>query len=515
MTAGVEITVRPATLDDAEAICAIYNQGIEDRIATLETQLRTPSERRQWLASRGPSHPVIVAEVNGRVIGWGSLNVFNPRDAYRYVADFSVYVERGSRGTGIGRRLLERLIELARDIGYHKMVLSAFAFNEPGMALYARMGFTRVGIYREQGLLDGKWVDTLIMEKLLFPGTIEVHERHRFDLGALERYLVRHIAGVGGPLVVRQYEGGQSNPTYYVKAGEREFVLRRKPPGTLLPSAHLVEREYRILTALAQTDVPVPRTHVLCEDPTVIGTAFYIMDCVRGRVFTDPRIPGLAPRERAAVYDSMADVLARLHRVDWQALGLADYGRPGNYFARQIHRWTEQYRASETETIPSMERLIEWLPRHIPADDQTSIAHGDYRLANLLIHPTEPRVVAVLDWELSTLGHPLADLAYSAMVYRLPRALFDGLADQEVESLGVPSEAEYVAAYCRRVGREDIPGWDFYLAFGMFRLAAIVQGIMGRVLSGTAAAANARERGAMARPLADAALAVIASRAGN
>ncbi len=515
MTAGVEITVRPVTLNDAEVICTIYNQGIEDRIATLETQLRTPSERRQWLVSRSPRHPVIVAEMDGRVVGWASLNMFNPRDAYRHVADLSIYVERGVRGKGIGGRLLERLIELARDIGYHKLVLSAFPFNETGMALYTKMGFTRVGIYREQGLLDGSWVDTLIMEKLLSPGTIEVREAHRFDLGALERYLVRHIAGVGGPLVVRQYEGGQSNPTYYLRAGDREFVLRRKPPGTLLPSAHLVEREYRILTALAQTDMPVPRTYVLCEDPSVIGTVFYVMDCVRGRVFTDPRLSGLVARERAAVYDSMADVLARLHRVDWQALGLADYGRPGNYVARQLHRWTEQYRASETETIPSMERLIEWLPRHIPADDQTAIAHGDYRLANLLIHPTEPRVVAVLDWELSTLGHPLADLAYSAMAYRLPRALFDGLAGEDLGRLGIPSEDDYVAAYCRRAGRRDIPDWDFYLAFAMFRLAAIVQGIMGRVLAGTAAAANARERGAMARPLADAALAIVAPRAEN
>ena len=334
---------------------------------------------------------------------------------------------------------------------------------------------------------------------------------HPIDAASLERYLSERLPDVRGPLRIRQYEGGQSNPTYFLATGGTGYVLRRKPPGKLLPSAHLIEREYRVLSALAATDVPVPRPLLLCEDPSVIGTAFYVMEHVPGRVFADPRLPGLAPPERAAVYASMVDVLARLHRVDWQALGLADYGRPGNYFQRQIHRWTEQYRASETETIPAMERLIEWLPRHIPADDQTTIAHGDYRLANLLVHPTEPRVVAVLDWELSTLGHPLADLAYSAMAYRLPRALFDGLADEDLGPLGIPSEDAYVADYCRRTGRMGIADWPFCLAFAMFRLAAIVQGIMGRVRAGTAAAANARERGALARPLADIALSVALS----
>lgn len=334
---------------------------------------------------------------------------------------------------------------------------------------------------------------------------------HPIEAAPLERYLAGRLAGFRGPLRIRQYEGGQSNPTYFLGAGGASYVLRRKPPGTLLPSAHLIEREYRILSALAATDVPVPRPLLLCEDPTVIGTAFYVMEHVPGRIFAHPRLPGLTPPERAAVYASMADVLARLHRIDWQALGLADYGRPGNYFARQIRRWTGQYRASETETIPAMERLIEWLPRHIPADDQTVIAHGDYRLANLLVHPVEPRVVAVLDWELSTLGHPLADLAYSAMAYRLPRALFDGLADDDLETLGIPSEDAYVAEYCRRAGRAGVADWPFCLAFAMFRLAAIAQGIMGRVLAGTAAAANARERAALARPLADLALRVATS----
>ncbi len=346
-------------------------------------------------------------------------------------------------------------------------------------------------------------------------GTVEVREAHRFDVGALERYMAEHVDGFAGSLAVRQIEGGQSNPTYYLAAGDREYVLRRKPPGKLLPSAHLVEREYRIISALGQTDVPVPRTYALCENPAVIGTAFYIMDCVRGRVMRDPRLPRLASNERGAIYEDMLDVLARLHQVDWQAVGLADFGRPGNYFARQIHRWTEQYRASETETMPSMERLIAWLPEHIPDDDQTTIVHGDYRLANLVIDQSGPRVVAVLDWELSTLGHPLADLAYNCMPYRLSGEVFEGLLGEDLTSLGIPPEEACVSAYCRRTGRAGIPDWDFYLAFAMFRLAAIAQGITGRVLAGTAAAPNARERGAMARPLADAALAVIASRAGS
>jgi len=311
---------------------------------------------------------------------------------------------------------------------------------------------------------------------------------------------------------VKQFRGGQSNPTYYLTAGGKEYVLRRKPPGKLLPSAHAVDREYRVITALGTTGFPVPRTYALCEDASVIGTAFYIMDCVHGRVITDPAIPGLTPSARSAMYDSLSHVLARLHTVDWRALGLADFGRPGNYFARQIHRWTQQYRASETEKIDAMERLIAWMPEHVPSGDETTLVHGDFRLGNVVIHPSEPRVAAVLDWELSTLGHPLADLAYNCLPYRFTRE-WEGLADKNLRELGIPTEEEYVAAYCRRTGRAGIPDWNFCLAFAMFRLAAIAQGIMGRVIAGTANDPNARERGARARPLAESAWALVAARA--
>jgi aminoglycoside phosphotransferase (APT) family kinase protein len=344
--------------------------------------------------------------------------------------------------------------------------------------------------------------------------TAEVREAHRFDVGALARYMGDHVEGFTGSLHVRQFRGGQSNPTYYLTtAGGREYVLRRKPPGKLLPSAHAVDREYRVITALGKTGFPVPRTFVLCEDDSVIGTAFYVMDCVHGRIITDLAIPGVTPRERRLIYESLVDVLARLHTVDWRALGLADFGRPDNYVARQLHRWTQQYRASETEKIESMERLVPWLAAHIPPGDETSLVHGDYRLGNLIIHPTEPCVVAVLDWELSTLGHPLADLAYNcAWTYRVTREL-DGLADTNLVGLGIPTESEYVAAYCRRAGRGAIADWEFYLAFAMFRWAAISQGIMGRFVAGTANDPNAEERGRRARPFADLAWALVASRA--
>lgn len=345
-------------------------------------------------------------------------------------------------------------------------------------------------------------------------GLGEVAEAHRFDVGALERYMERHVEGFAGPLAVQQFLGGQSNPTYFL-AADRQYVMRRKPPGKLLPSAHAVDREFRVIAALAGTGVPVPRAYALCEDPGVIGTTFYIMEYVPGRILSDPALPGLDADERARIYDHMNEVLARLHCVDWKAVGLADFGRPGNYYVRQIHRWTSQYRASETGRIEAMERLMEWLPAHIPVDDRTTLVHGDFRIGNTIVHPTEPRLVAVLDWELSTLGHPFADLAYNCLPYRLSPAEFDGFLGEDLAKLGIPTESAYLAAYCRRTGRDTIPDWDFYVAFAMFRLAAIAQGIMGRVLAGTASAPNARERGARARPLAEAGWALVQSRYGR
>jgi aminoglycoside phosphotransferase (APT) family kinase protein len=334
--------------------------------------------------------------------------------------------------------------------------------------------------------------------------TVPVRETHRFDVASLERYMARHVERFKGPITVSQFQGGQSNPTYRLSSPGGEYVLRRKPPGKLLPSAHAVDREYRIITALARTPVPVPRTYALCEDDAVIGTAFFIMQWVHGRVVADPLLPGMSPGDRGRAYDSMNEVLAHLHTVDLVAVGLADFGRPGSYFARQIHRWITQYRASETERIEAMERLIAWLPEHVPADEPPTIVHGDFRPGNLILHPTEPRVVAVLDWELSTLGGPLADLAYNCMPYRLAPSTLGGVLGAPLAEMGLPSEAEYLAAYCRRTGRSSIPDWEFYLAFAMFRLAAIAQGIMGRVIAGTANDPNARSRGERARPLAEA-----------
>jgi aminoglycoside phosphotransferase (APT) family kinase protein len=344
-------------------------------------------------------------------------------------------------------------------------------------------------------------------------GTAEVRDVHRFDEARLAAYLAERIEGFRGPLVVRQFRGGQSNPTYFLATPESDYVLRRKPPGKLLPSAHAVDREYRVITALGQTDVPVPRTYLLCEDPDVIGTIFYVMECVSGRVLTDSRLPGMSPADRAAIYDSMNDILTRLHRVDWQAVGLEGFGRPGNDIARQIHRWTQQYRASETERIEAMERLIEWLPAHTPAHEDTTIIHGDLRLGTTIVHPVEPQVIAVLDWELATLGNPLSDLAYHvAFDYRLGDGGLDGFTGGELAGLGIPSEEEYVATYCRRTGRGKIERWDFYVAFSMFRLAAISQGIMGRVVAGTANDPRAVERGGRARPIAETAWQLVESK---
>ncbi len=343
------------------------------------------------------------------------------------------------------------------------------------------------------------------MQQEQFVGTTGVKDQHRFDEAALERYLTQHVDGFAGPLQVEQFKGGQSNPTYKLITPNRRYVLRRKPPGKLLASAHAVDREYRVITALAQTDVPVAKTHCLCEDESVIGTAFYVMDCVEGRVMWDPTLPDYQPAQRRAIFEEMNRVIAALHQVNYEAIGLGDYGKPGNYFARQIDRWSKQYRASETETIAAFEKLIEWLPANIPPGDETTIVHGDYRLDNMIFHPTEPRVLAVLDWELSTLGHPLADFSYHCMTWKIPKGVFRGLGGAKLADLGIPTEAEHVNAYCQRTGRAPIDPshWDFYMAYNLFRLGAILQGIMGRVKAGTAASAQAEAMGRAAGPLAE------------
>ena len=335
------------------------------------------------------------------------------------------------------------------------------------------------------------------------PGATLAASVHPFDTAPLAAYLVANVGKFSGDLVVEQFQGGQSNPTYRVAAGERRYVLRRKPPGKLLPSAHAVEREFRVMSALAGSDVPVAKTYALCEDPAVIGTAFYLMEYVEGRVLWDPMLPGLTPTQRAAHYDELNRVIAALHRIDYSAAGLADYGRPGNYIERQIARWSKQYHAAAADRIPAMDRLIEWLPRHVPEGDETTLVHGDYRLDNVIFHPTEPRVLAVLDWELSTLGHPLSDFAYQVMAWRLMPQEFRGLKGCDFAALGVPTEDEYVAAYCRRTGRTAIPHWDVYLIFNMFRIAAILHGVLARALQGNAASRNAVETGSRARLVAD------------
>lgn len=339
-----------------------------------------------------------------------------------------------------------------------------------------------------------------------FMGTRPVSERHAFDTDRLADWLRAHVEGFAGELTVEQFKGGQSNPTFLLSAGNRKYVMRRKPPGKLLPSAHAVDREYRVISALAQTDVPVAKSYALCEDDAVIGTAFYVMDYVAGRILWDPALPDMTPTERTAIFTEMNRVIAALHNVDYAAVGLADYGKPGSYFSRQIDRWGKQYRASETEKIEAMDNLMAWLPANIPPGDETSIVHGDYRLDNVIFHPGEPRILAVLDWELSTLGHPLSDFAYHCMTWRLSPGQFRGLQGHDLAALGIPGEREYVAMYCRRTGRESmIPAaeWEYYLAFNMFRLTAILQGIMARAMQGNAASQEAIETGKRARPLAE------------
>jgi aminoglycoside phosphotransferase (APT) family kinase protein len=329
--------------------------------------------------------------------------------------------------------------------------------------------------------------------------------QHRLDTARLAAWMGLHIRDFSGPIEVRQFAGGQSNPTFLIQSSDHRYVLRCKPPGKLLPSAHAVDREFRVISALAHSEVPVAKAHALCEDAAVIGTAFYVMDYVEGRLFWDAALPELAAAERRAIYQEMTRVIAALHAVDYAGAGLGDFGKPGRYIERQVTRWTQQYRASETERIDAVERLIEWLPKHIPADEETSIVHGDFRLDNAIFHPREPRILAVLDWELSTLGHPLVDLAYLCMRYHLSAEQFRGLGGLDTAALEIPSESECVADYCRRRGTAPVPprDWTYYLAFNMFRLAGILQGVLARAIQGNASSATALEAGRRARPLAE------------
>ena len=333
--------------------------------------------------------------------------------------------------------------------------------------------------------------------------TTPVRQGHELNRERLADYLAEHVEGFRGPVEVRQFEGGQSNPTFFLRTSDGDYVLRKKPPGQLLPSAHQVEREYRVMTALRDTGLPVPQTRWLCADDAIIGTPFFLMECVDGRVFRQPHLPGASADDRAAMYHDMADILARLHTVDVASVGLSDFGKPGNYYTRQIARWGQQYVAAKTGDIPSMDRLMEWLPANIPPGDEMAIVHGDYRVENLIFHPAEPRVFAIVDWELSTLGHPLADLAYNCLTYHLPPEALGRAGAADSDRRGIPSEAEYVAAYCRRTGRDGVPNWNFYLAFSMFRLASILQGVYARGLQGNAASSYALQRGAAARSIAD------------
>jgi aminoglycoside phosphotransferase (APT) family kinase protein len=339
-----------------------------------------------------------------------------------------------------------------------------------------------------------------------FIGTKVVEERHRFDVDALQQHLKDHIEGLRGPLQVEQFKGGQSNPTYRITGADgKKYVLRRKPPGKLLPSAHAVDREYRVTRALHATGFPVARPYVLCEDESIIGTAFYVMDCVEGRVLWDQSLPGMSKAERFAIWDELNRVIASLHAIDYRSVGLDDFGKPGNYIQRQVGRWTKQYQASETETVEAMNNLIEWLPKNIPPETGTTVVHGDFRLDNAIFHPAEPRILAVLDWELSTLGDPLADFAYHCMSWHIPPGAFRGIAGLDFEALGIPDEKTYVQNYCKRTGRSGIDPshWDFYIAYNLFRISAILQGILKRVVEGTAASAHARDAGMRARPMAE------------
>ena len=346
-----------------------------------------------------------------------------------------------------------------------------------------------------------------------FTGTRPVAPQHAVDAGALGDWLARHVEGFSGPLTLASFKGGQSNPTYKLSTPGATYVLRTKPAAKalLLPSAHAIEREFKVMQGLHGTGVPVPRMLGLCEDESVIGRAFYVMEFMEGRVFWDQSLPDCSQQERAAIYDQMNHVISSLHRVAYAEHGLADYGRPGNYFERQIGRWSKQYVASVTQPIAEMDRLMEWLPAHIPAmaraEGMTRIVHGDFRLDNLVFHPAQPRVIAVLDWELSTLGHPLADFSYHAMAWNITPGDFRGIHGLDLAALGIPDQNAYLARYCERTGLvslQDLQAdWNFYMAYNLFRMAAILQGIAKRVEDGTASSAQAKASGAGARPMAE------------
>ena len=336
-------------------------------------------------------------------------------------------------------------------------------------------------------------------------GTRTVDQRLAFNTIALEAWMVTHIAGFAGPLTVSQFKGGQSNPTYRLDTPARSYVLRRKPPGPLLPGAHAVEREARVMAALGPTDFPVPHIHGLCDDESVIGTAFFVMDMVEGRIVWDPTFPGLTPSERAAHFDAMNATIASLHSIDPNDIGLGNYGRPSNFVERQVARWSKQYKGDvEAGRVPAMDRLVEWLRANLPPDSGNArIVHGDFRCDNMIFAAEAPKVIAVLDWELSTLGDPAADFVYHLMMYRMPAGMFTGLAGLDFSALGIPTEAEYIAAYCSRTGRKSLPHIDYLMAFVMFRLAAITHGIRGRLARGNASSDHAAATAALTEPLAD------------
>ncbi|MBI1361725.1 MAG: phosphotransferase [Alphaproteobacteria bacterium] len=339
----------------------------------------------------------------------------------------------------------------------------------------------------------------------VYTGTKAVADTHKFDEAALDRWLKANVEGYAGPLEVRQFKGGQSNPTYQLITPNKKYVMRRKPPGKLLPSAHAVDREFRVISALYPTGFPVARPYGLCEDDSVIGTMFYVMDMVEGRILWDATLPEYDPPMRRKIFDAKLSTFAALHNTDWRRIGLEGFGKEGDYIARQIHRWTKQYQMSETTKIPEMDKLIEWLPKNIPPGERTTIVHGDYRIDNMVLHPTEPKVIAVLDWELSTLGDPLADFTYHLMQWKMPSSdpARPSLAQvEDKEARGIPTIDQYVARYCELTGRDGLPELDYYFAYNAFRLAGILQGIVGRVRDGTASNAMAAQNEGRVAPLA-------------